>query len=32
MTWRRKSENIKEYLDVINDKLKINSDDSLWTK
>lgn len=32
MTWRRKSENIKQYLDVINDKLKINSDDSLWTR
>lgn len=32
LTWRRKADDIKNNLQVINDKLKIESTDSPWTK
>lgn len=32
LTWRRKTEDIKNNLQVINDKLKVESTDSPWTK
>ena len=32
LTWRWKTDNIKDHLQVIEDKIRINDGDSLWTQ
>lgn len=32
VTWRRKSDDIKKHLDIIEDKLRVTDKDSLWTQ